>query len=414
MKNKKTLVAICAIFLIVIIGVTFAYFSTNAVIENNFSLGNYNIVTHEVFTSPDEWSPGDTTEKVLTVKNEGTITAAVRISYVDGWTDAADEPISNVPSDATIINFTTPSDWTKVGDYYYYNTALNPNDETTSLIQSVTLNPSLGTTECEEVNGVEECTSNVQGLAGAHYTLDFTVETVQYDKYKETWNLEQDLIDNNILVFPSGKNKNNLEYGNEICVKDTDQCFNFIRYDGENNDIVMLAKHNLNAGVYSVGTEDFLQNPEARASNEKGTVPFSYNKYWLNGNTLKSKYGNSYPANVYDKSYKTPQSDQENYSIAYYVEKYRKILKDYGLMVKDARLLTYDEATSPLIGCSEETHNCPSGTFLANSNFWLGSAREQYNYIYYIDISSKFGGESMSYRWNLGVRPVIIIERSTL
>lgn len=177
-------------FFVAAIGTTLAYFTSSILFDNQFNLGNYNIVTQEVFNAPNDWSPGDITEKTIISTNNGTIDAAVRISMTEVWTDSNDDEIdsSDIPNDAVILNFTTPSRWTKVGNYYYYNYILKSGESTTSLIDSVTLNPNLNESTCVEENGVQTCTSNIQGLYGAHYTLTFTIETVQYDKYQEVWN----------------------------------------------------------------------------------------------------------------------------------------------------------------------------------------------------------------------------------
>ena len=201
MKNKKSFVAIVLVLLIAVVGVTFAYFDSSATFENQFNIGNYNVVTQEVFTSPSDWSPGDTTPKTLIARNNGTINAAVRVKYEEAWTDLNGDEINNIPNDAVILNFTTPSKWTYDANdgYYYYNYYLKSGEATTSLIDSVTLNSNLNSASCVEENGVQTCTSDTQGLAGATYTLTFTIETIQYDKYESIWNTNIEIVEDNSL-----------------------------------------------------------------------------------------------------------------------------------------------------------------------------------------------------------------------
>lgn len=85
MKNKRSLFAVGLLLLVLAVGVTFAVFSTTSLYNNLFSLGNYNVVTHEIFTSPKDWSPGDTTSKILYAENNGEKTAVVRVKYTESW-----------------------------------------------------------------------------------------------------------------------------------------------------------------------------------------------------------------------------------------------------------------------------------------------------------------------------------------
>ena len=56
--------------LTLIIGTTFAFFSSDINIENIFNAGTYKTITTEVFTSPTRWKPGDETPKTIKTKNE--------------------------------------------------------------------------------------------------------------------------------------------------------------------------------------------------------------------------------------------------------------------------------------------------------------------------------------------------------
>ena len=205
------------------------------------------------------------------------------------------------------------------------------------------------------------------------------------------------------IILPTDKTKDTLAVGDEICIKgETTECFNFIRYDGDN--IVMLSKWNLNVGANSSGEETFKQNSSAL-----GAVRFSASNYWANLDL-------TYPADVYDNTYKTVPDfsasgyQTEGYSIAYYVEEYKKILEDYGATVKNARLLPYSEATDSSIGCSISASSCPTG-FIRNTIFWLGSIRDA-NGVLCIDTSGYFGSLNYYYDTISGVRPVIEIAKS--
>ena len=429
MKNKKSLIAIIAVLLIAVVGVTFAYFNSSAIFENQFNLGNYNVVTQEVFTSPSDWAPGDVTPKTLIARNNGTINAAVRVKYEEEWTDSNGDEISNIPNDAVILNFTTPSNWTydSSDGYYYYNYYLKAGQTTTSLTDSVTLNSNLNEANCVEENGVQTCTSDIQGLAGATYTLTFTIETCQYDQYQSVWNTEQTIGEKPPLVqlMNSDRDKNNLQVGDEICINGpTSECFNFIRYDGDN--IVMLSKYNLNVGNNIQPGEVGVQNSLAIGFNVDSstavdnyypaTVEFSETNYWDDNDSPKSDYqGSYYPGpdypTIYDSINYKGALGESNYSVAYYVENYRDTLERYGLTVQDARLLTRTEATTN-VGCNENETSCPIG-FITNTSFWLGTAWNEIH-IYDIKTNGFFYISTYSSLKSNGVRPVIVISKSEI
>ena len=233
-----------------------------------------------------------------------------------------------------------------------------------------------------------------------------------------------------IWRLPEGKTKDNLQVGDEICSRD--QCFNFIKYDGQDNDIVMLAKYNLKVGnIYnnsgtktgeytSSDTGYGLQSSETRGwvsgNTRNGTVAFSATNYWYDGSSLKPEYGTSYPADVYDEQYKGAPGES-NYSVAYYVDGYKTKLTEYGVTIKDTRLLTYAEAIDSSIGCDSSNYRCPTNGFITNTTFWLGSAFSN-NYVWFVSSGGAFGDNSIGYvnsvDFTFGVRPVIVVSKSNI
>ena len=211
-KNKKpVLFAVLMLLIGGIIGGTFAYFTSSDTFENEFKTKPYKMEVTETFESPAEWTPGTTTSKTVVAKNTGDVKAAVRVKLVESWKDANNQTLPLVDGSnnaAAVINFTTgyTDNWTKSGDYYYYKTALDKNQSTTSLIQSVTFNPAVSisatdvctytltddtttTTKPNDMTTVKSvtCTTTTAGYAGGTYKLDITVETVQYDQYQTAW-----------------------------------------------------------------------------------------------------------------------------------------------------------------------------------------------------------------------------------
>ena len=432
LKNKKSMIAGAIAACIVVIGGTFALFFSNTSINNIFNLGNFNVVMNESITSPDNWMPGEQIAKTITATNNGNIQAAFRVKITESWKDSGNNDItSNVPSNAVTINFINNKDWSYNSNdgYYYYKWIIKPGETTSSIISGVTLNVDLmGSSSCQNVNGDLICTNNLNGLAGAEYTVTFQKETVDYTKYQQFWDTNQEIVEyvSPLYSLPEGRNDYNLQVGDEICInRNTTECFNFIRYDG--NNIVMLSKWNLKVGdiydssstligSYSSDDDGYgLQSSEARGyvanQTKYGTVEFSKTGYWAEGSIIKSKYGSVWDDNnIYDSDY--DDATGNNYSVAYYVENYKDKLEQYGVTVKEARLLTYSEATTN-VGCSDSTHDCPSTNgFIINTTFWFGSAYS--NSGVWITTSGGVFGTYGTYSFGerAGVRPVIAVSKS--
>ena len=250
-------------------------------------------------------------------------------------------------------------------------------------------------------------------LGDDELTLNFKygVTYGQYTSTSEpevTWNL------------PSGRTKDNLQVGDEICLDaDPTQCFNFIRYD--NNDIVMLSKYNLNVGLNSKITATNKQDSDVRGYKSGmttyGDVTFSTTNYWDDGSGLKPEYGSDwYTNNIYDATNYKEAPGANNYSIAYYVEEYKTILTNLGATIKEARLLKYSEVIDSSIGCNANDQTCPTtgdSAFITNTSFWLGSAYDS-EYPWVVVSAGNTSWRRFNNTGSSGVRPVMVIEKSNL
>ena len=239
MKKKKNLFIIAFLCFITLVGVTIAYLQSSAVLENIFNAGTYKTVTHEEFVSPSNWTPGDTTAKTITTKNEGTIPVLVRVKLEEEWTSKNNEGLpltftytlpgtdndntggdsgdggddcfydedtgeticsmepepEPIEENAAIINFINENEWIKDGDYYYYSDVLNPGETTSSLISGVTFNPNVNAdVNCTTVNNTVTCESSGSGYDGATYKLRITTETIQYEHYTDIWGMDAPIL----------------------------------------------------------------------------------------------------------------------------------------------------------------------------------------------------------------------------
>ncbi len=189
MKNKP-LIVMLIILVIGIIGGTYAIFTNTKSLQNIFGTRNYHTEVTEEFVSPDDWQPGMTTGKKVYVKNTGQVNMAIRVSYTEEWVSGNGNslPLKQGDNVAAIINFVNQEDWTKNGDYYYYNKSLLPGETTTSFIDSVTFNKAIQTdATCTTVQNKQSCISSGNGYDGGTYTLKIKVETIQESAKEELW-----------------------------------------------------------------------------------------------------------------------------------------------------------------------------------------------------------------------------------
>ena len=184
----------------------------------------------------------------------------------------------------------------------------------------------------------------------------------------------------------------------------------------------MLAKYNLNVGNNPKGTETNKQDSDVKgyisSGTTYGTVKFSGTNYWDDNGSPKSDYpGSYYPGPdypiIYDVTNYKGAPGESNYSVAYYVDAYKTILTGYGATIKDARLLTYAEATDSSIGCDGSNNSCPTNGFITNTSFWLGSASNN-SRVWSVDSYGYFYYDDYGYGSIVGVRPVIVISKSNI
>ena len=201
MKNKKLTIIYIAIACLVLlaVGVTIAYFSSESEFENEFKTGVYSIEATEEFESPQGWTPGTETPKTLEITNKGDLPVRVRVSYTEKWETNTDPAttlsLKKDGQDVAIINFDNTTDWTKIGNYYYYNNIITKNQKTTSFIKSVTFNPIVDlSVTCTSSNGgkTQTCSSAQDDYGNATYTLTIKVETIQADGASEVWGVNFD------------------------------------------------------------------------------------------------------------------------------------------------------------------------------------------------------------------------------
>ena len=180
--------------------------------------------------------------------------------------------------------------------------------------------------------------------------------------------------------------------GDEFCLDS--ECFYTMKDNGDT--VTALAKQNVNT---ESNRQDANANKLAFAKNSNGNYG-----YWTDSNrNLLSKYGTSYPANVFD-----------NNSLLYApVQNYKTYLKNtLGKANVDARLITYEELIS--LGCNRNDNSCESSpSWVYSTWYWTASANNYYN-VWYVDSYGNFVYNRFANSGYSGLRPVITISKSEI
>ena len=236
-----------------------------------------------------------------------------------------------------------------------------------------------------------------------------------------------------------------------LCNADTGKSEDFYVMKDNGDTITALAKYNLLVGNTVVYNDDFsdgtvtpistseegygLQNSIAGyigydsegmplSHTMKGTIAFAdgeeskkisdscsgfgcYYGYWTDNTSshkLLSKYGTSYPANVFDSN-----------SLLYApVQNYKTYLKNtLGKTSIDVRLITNEELIS--LGCNENNDKlCKSAPAWVHSvNYWSASAHDNRS-VRVVNSYGRFGGSFFDRSGARGLRPVITISKTDI
>lgn len=132
--NKLAVLFIAAVLLVgAVVGTTIAYLTaqTNEV-ENTFTVGSVPIKITEDFDG--------TTKENVKVTNTGNTDAYIRATIVYNWLDKDGNIVASVPTGYSYTNTENPDGkWTKIGDYWYYPTAVAAGSSTDGSLLTCTV-----------------------------------------------------------------------------------------------------------------------------------------------------------------------------------------------------------------------------------------------------------------------------------
>ena len=154
------------------------------------------------------------------------------------------------------------------------------------------------------------------------------------------------------------------------------------------------------------GVMAFANGEESKKISDSCSGFGCYYGYWTDNTSshkLLSKYGTSYPANVFDSN-----------SLLYApVQNYKTYLKNtLGKTSIDVRLITNEELTS--LGCNVSEETCKSApAWVYSVNYWSASAHDNRS-VRIVNSYGGFGGSFFDRSGARGLRPVITISKTDI
>lgn len=176
MRNALSLFILIMVFIVVISGFTIAYFiGKSQDNQMHFTTGKLEVDIRipTINDKWDDWEPNEIKKITWAFKNTGTQPAYVRISFTNSWTKNelpesvltavyySGYEISENDPEPTVYWDLCSDDWDEKGDgYYYYNGAVQPNEEITVSFEATLENLA-------------------PSYLGADYNLSLSLESVQ-------------------------------------------------------------------------------------------------------------------------------------------------------------------------------------------------------------------------------------------
>ena len=231
-------------------------------------------------------------------------------------------------------------------------------------------------------------------------TIEFIKDLTKEDLPKQTstislsYKLNFVQTDEKATSGSQGNNFKTYAVGDEFCLEN--ECFYVIKDNGTTVDA--LAKQNVNT---ESNRQDANSNKLAFAEDKNNGYG-----YWTDNTSnhnLLSKYGTSYPVNVFDS----------NSNLYEPVQNYKTYLKNtLGKTSVYARLITFEDLVS--LGCSENEYSCTSApSWVYNISYWTASAYDD-SYVHFVDSDGLFDSYSFDASSYYGLRPVITISKSDI
>ncbi len=167
--KKKSIVISTILMVLLISGISYAWFTSSTNIKNKFEMGTVEVRVVEPDWEDIENAVAIKYDKNVRVESLGSKRTYVRVRLVPYWSDSS-LSVSNVR-----LNLANNSDWKYEDGYYYFKYYLNEGEVTSLLLDSI------------------EFTELGPEYGGERFSLKVVAEGVQIsnDGWKQVWGLSQ-------------------------------------------------------------------------------------------------------------------------------------------------------------------------------------------------------------------------------
>ena len=359
---------------------------------------------------------------ILTISGNAEVVATNWDIHMENPVVKSGSATTTVPSiNGNTLTFSTTLNMP--GDFYEFTVDVVNSGSIDAMIENVTKTPELTTEQAKyfkyEVSYANGTNINSSQLLAKETTMPIKVR-VEYRKDLTSGNLPSSSSTINlglkIVYTQSNGNTNNVAnngykamvtangYLNKLGTIVTIESEQFYTIGIEGDNVKLLSKYNLDAGgtlensYWSEYDEEFtsgLQSGFARGYVENqsihmGVLPFS----------------NDYIKGV-------NYSDYSGSKVEYYVNNYKNKLKEFGVNIIDARLITAQELMDQqtfkcvyLEGCSTDY------PWIYATSYWTGTPTNDTN-LWGVGADNTFE-DYIYYQTRLGVRPVIIMDKNDI
>ncbi len=407
-QDRKTLYLILSIVMVSVFTLSIAYAAMSTVLEIH---GASEVVasTWDIYLDNVEVNSNSVSDNVPVISGSSTLTFDVDLNIPGDFYEFKVDVVNDGSIDAMIDSvIKTPELTSEQAKYIKYEVSY-ANGE--SISSNQTLEKGTSTPIKVRVEYRKDLVASDLPSTATELSLKLTLVYVQSD------GSGSNIINNGSALRVVSGDINTI--GSEVCIGT--ECFYV--YDNDGAYVRMLAKYNLHVGYRLDGSLDknvsTLQGPTGIQDKSAlgatwnfnnslssavaifpriGIIYFSETYYWLtSSDSLKSKYGTSYPAYVFDS----------NSSLYSYVVNYRKYLENLYAEIYDVRLITVEELYE--LGC--EYSSCDAApAWVQSTSYWSGSAITGNKIIYRVAAGAyEDGGYDALYIKANGIRPVVEI-----
>ena len=394
-KDRKTLSLVLCLVLVCVFTLTVAYSALSAVLTIQ---GNARVsaADWDIYLNNPRVTSGSATTNLPEIKTSSTLEFETTLNMPGDFYEFVVDVVNAGDIDAVIENVVkTPELTAEQAKFLKYEVSYQNGESITTkqLLAKDTTMPIKVRIEYRKDLVVSD-------LPTGQVVLDLAL-TLEYTQSDGTGSL----VTNNGMIKPVANGDIN-EIGTIVTIGSE----KFYTFSIEGNNVEMLAMYNLHIGnevsyydiyetrVHPIDNPTGVQNDKALGVQMVNFQPSNFP--WIGTTSFSSN-------EVKGQKY----SDYNGSLVEKYVKDYELKIREMGVTVIDARVLSKDEIVN-IFGCEEENHTCKNSPYswIYATSYWIGTADDAEK-VFRIHSSSSFTSYPYYYDYYFGVRPVIVISK---